>query len=127
MSAHLRSQLINTAEGFIFQVLSLTSMEHMDEIKEIMWRLSLCKMNQKLHNLGNNIVVLTCDPQTKRFYSIHYVAGLSERMKCLNQPWATQIDSRAKSLLKSHVKGQSRDFYNRFSRFFSEITKFQRL
>jgi hypothetical protein len=65
----------------------------MDEIKEIMWRLLrknnyptrlinvlMCRINQKLHNLGNNIVVMTCDPQPKRFYSIHYVAGLSERI-----------------------------------------------
>jgi hypothetical protein len=93
LSSHPRSQLINTAEGFIFRVLSLTSVEHMDEIKEIMWGLLkknnyptrlinvlLCRVHQKLHNVGNNAVVLTCDPQPKRFFSIHYVAGLSERI-----------------------------------------------
>ncbi len=41
--------------------------------------------------------------------------------------WATQTGSRAKFLLKNHVKGQIIDFYYRFIRFFYEVAIFQRL
>ncbi len=38
-----------------------------------------------------------------------------------DQPWATQIGSRAKFMLNSHVEGQNRDAFYRFSRLFYEI------
>jgi hypothetical protein len=44
----------------------------------------------------------------------------------LAQPWATQIGSRAKFMLNSHVEGQNRDAFYRFSRLFYEIGIFQR-
>jgi hypothetical protein len=36
---HPRSQLMNTAEGFIYRALSLTSHEHRDDIKNVIWSL----------------------------------------------------------------------------------------
>jgi hypothetical protein len=48
-------------------------------------------------------------------------------LRCLDQPWATRIGSRANFLVNSHVKGQNIDFYFRFSRFFYEIAIFLRL
>jgi hypothetical protein len=45
----------------------------------------------------------------------------------LEQPWATQIGSRAKFMLKSQVEGQNWGLFFRFSRYFYEIGIFQRL
>ncbi len=45
----------------------------------------------------------------------------------LEQPWATQIGSRAKFMLNSHVEGQNRDPFYSFCRFFYEKRIFRRL
>jgi hypothetical protein len=45
----------------------------------------------------------------------------------VNQSWATQIGSRAKFLLNTHVEGQNRDAFYRFSRFSYEKAIIQRL
>jgi hypothetical protein len=47
--------------------------------------------------------------------------------KFLEKPRATQIGSRAKILLNSHVEGQSIRYFYRFSQFFYEIAIFQKL
>jgi hypothetical protein len=39
LSSHPRSQLVNTAEGFIQRALSLTSQEHREEMKNVIWML----------------------------------------------------------------------------------------
>jgi hypothetical protein len=44
-----------------------------------------------------------------------------------NQPWATQIGSRATFLLNSYVEGQSTGFFYRFSRFSYKNAIIQRL
>jgi hypothetical protein len=49
----------------------------------------------------------------------------SANFKNLIQSWATQIGLRAKFLLKSHVEGQSIDFYYSFSCLFCEIAIFR--
>ncbi len=52
---------------------------------------------------------------------------VSRVFKDLHQPWATQIGSKAKFLLNSHIEGQSTGFFYRFSRFSYEILIFQSL
>jgi hypothetical protein len=92
LSSHPRSQIANTAEGFIRRVLSLTSVEHIEEMKKLVWTLLkknnyptrvinilLCRVSQRMQNSARNGIT-TSNPTPLRFFSIHYVPGLSERI-----------------------------------------------
>jgi hypothetical protein len=54
------------------------------------------------------------------------IVKVSASDSILVQPWAIQIGSRAKLLLKCHVEGQHINFYYPISRFFYEIAIFQK-
>jgi hypothetical protein len=49
------------------------------------------------------------------------------KLETINQPWPTQIGSRAKFLKNCHLEGQNLDFFLGFSRFDSKIAMFQKL
>jgi hypothetical protein len=95
LSCHPRSQKLNTAQGVIYRILSLSTRKESPEVKNqihsvlrknnyptrlinILYNKVIGKMKRK--NDENTTLIQKADSSTDRFMSIHYIPGLSERL-----------------------------------------------
>jgi hypothetical protein len=78
---------------------------------------------EKQQNIFYSLVVVNQRAYKRNYFPLKRFCS----QRSLFQPRATQIGSRAKILLNSHVEGQSIWYFYRFSQFFYEIAIFQKL